>query len=304
MAMPHVVQMQLIKDRLKGKFGKSRLKELGQILLELPGYKTGPYGEIRSWIAEEMEKSKISSSTLCRDDYAVKKEGASQIVLIGPPNIGKSSLLNALSNKQIKIANYAFTTTRPVASSILYSGIPIQLIEIPGLIKGASEDKGTGKRLISVARCADAIVYIHDLTKEPYELEQIREELRKAGIKKPSIIIGNKSDLATEEQKTKAIAQFGTIIFVSATTKEGLEALKDEIWKLTGIIRVYTKDDEKPTGLKKGSTVMDLAERIHKEIANRLRTAKVTGSSAKFPNQTVSKSHILADNDRVKLIED
>jgi small GTP-binding protein len=303
MAMPHVVQMYIIKKRLKGRFGKARIKELNQILLELPGYRTGPYGEIRKWIAEEIEHSRTNSRTLCRDEFTVRREGESQIVLVGPPNIGKSSLLSALCGRQVKIANYAFTTVKPVPSVLLYSGIQIQLVEIPGLIEGASEDKGFGRRLIGVARSADAIIYIHDLTTEPKELELIACEIKKAGIEKPFIVVGSKTDLATEEQKRTAMEHFKGILLVSANTGEGLDELKEAIWLLTGLIRVYTMKNEKPVALEKGSNVLALAEKIHRNLAERVKAAKVTGASVKFPNQTVSLNHVLADNDSVELID-
>jgi ribosome-interacting GTPase 1 len=94
-----------------------------------------------------------------RDSIAVRREGAAQIALVGPPNVGKSSLLQALSEIQIKTGDYPFTTLRPVPALTRIGGVLVQLVEIPGLIEGASDDRGGGRALLGVLRSADAIVY-------------------------------------------------------------------------------------------------------------------------------------------------
>src|SRR5207248_8734612 len=122
--------------------------------------------------------SKASSS---RRDYASGSctatrspcgaKGAAQIAFVGPPNAGKSSLLQALSNVQIKTGDYAFTTTRPVPALTRIRGVLVQLVEIPGLIEGAHEDRGGGRALLGVLRGADAIVLCHDATAPLEELD-------------------------------------------------------------------------------------------------------------------------------------
>lgn len=305
MAMPHLVQMRIIKKRLVGREGKARMNELKKILSELPGYKTGPYGEIRKWIKEEMKKTKTVGKTVHKDTISVKKEGDFQIVLIGPPNIGKSSLLNKLSDVQIKIANYAFTTLKPIPAIIKYSGAEVQLVEIPGLIEGASEDKGRGKALLGVVRSADAIIYIHDLTKDPKELKIIIQEVKKSGIEKPSILACNKMDLFPENLD-KANQEFSgyKIIPISVTKGTNLDLLREEIWKLTGLIKVYTKEKNEVSkdviALKRGSTVKDMARKLHEDFVRKFKFARVTGKSVKFDNQQVGLDHVLEDGDIVE----
>src|SRR5438094_3746775 len=132
MPMPHRTQMQVIKRRLIGKEGGGRIKELRAILAELPGYRSGPYADIRKWLSAQIEESRVRKKVVHRDSIAVRREGAAQIALVGPPNAGKSSLLQALSNIQIRTGDYAFTTTRPVPSLVDLGGVPVQLVEIPG----------------------------------------------------------------------------------------------------------------------------------------------------------------------------
>ena len=110
----------------------------------------------------QLEETRTRSRVVHRDSIAVRREGAAQIAFVGPPNAGKSSLLQALSNIQIKTGDYAFTTTRPVPALTRIRGVLVQLVEIPGLIEGAGEDRGGGRALLGVLRGADAIVFCHD----------------------------------------------------------------------------------------------------------------------------------------------
>jgi ribosome biogenesis GTPase A len=161
--MPHRTQMQLIKRRLVGKEGVERIRELRQILTELPDYRNGPYADIRKWVSGEIEQTRVRSRVVHRDSIAVRREGAAQIALVGPPNAGRSSLLQALSNIQIKTGDYPFTTLRPVAALTRLHGVLVQLVEIPGLIEGANDSRGGGRTLLSVLRGADGIVCCHDV---------------------------------------------------------------------------------------------------------------------------------------------
>src|SRR5438270_1598127 len=186
MPMPHRTQMQVIKRRLIGKEGAERVRELRAILQELPGYRNGPFAEIRKWVISQIEETRTRSRVVHRDIIAVRREGAAQVALVGAPNAGKSSLLHALSHVQIKIGNYAFTTLRPVPALTNVGGVLVQLVEIPGLITGASADRGGGRALLGVLRCADAIVFCHDVTASVDSLQCVREELAAAGIELPA----------------------------------------------------------------------------------------------------------------------
>jgi small GTP-binding protein len=300
MALPHIIQMQIIKKKIKGKEGKQKISELKQILEEMSGYKSGPYADIKKWISEEIRKTKTRAKVKHQDWIGVKKEGAAQIMLVGAPNIGKSSLLKALSDIQIKVSNYAFTTLKPIPSIIKYDGIEVQLVEIPGLIEGAHEDKGGGKRLLGIIRGADGIILMHDLSRSSDEIRIVLAELEKSGIKKPFVIAANKIDLGTEKlERLKKDFSDEKIIPISVKQKTNLDMLRKEIWKLTGLIRVHTQENGQPVALKKGATVKDLAEKIHKDFVKKFKYALLTGPSAKFPKQRVGLQHIVEDGDLV-----
>src|SRR5919199_2129537 len=196
MPMPHRTQMQVIKRRLVGKEGAERVRELRAILAELPNYRSGPYADIRKWVNAQLEETRTRSRITHRDSIAVRREGAAQIAVVGPPNAGKSSLLQALSNVQIKTGDYAFTTTRPVPALIRVHGVLVQLVEIPGLIGGASEGRGGGRALLGVLRGADAMVLCHDASSPVDRVETVRRELAAAGIALPTPVAATKADEA------------------------------------------------------------------------------------------------------------
>src|SRR6266496_697449 len=186
--MPHRTQMQVIKRRLVGKEGADRARELRAILEELPNHRSGPYADIRKWVNSQLEETRKRARVVHRDSIAVRREGAAQIALVGPPNAGKSSLLQALSSIQIRTGDYAFTTTQPVAATTRLGGVLVQLVEIPGLIEGAAEDRGGGRALLDVLRDADGILWCHACDRPVEELETIRAEVAAAGIELPALV--------------------------------------------------------------------------------------------------------------------
>src|SRR5512133_144826 len=196
MPMPHRTQMQVIKRRLVGKEGGERIRELRAILGELPGYRNGPYADIRKWVEAQIEQTRVRKRVIHRDSIAVRREGAAQIAFVGPPNAGKSSLLQALSSVQIKTGDYAFTTTRPVPAVTRIGGVLVQLVEIPGLIEGAHEGRGGGRPLLGVLREADAILFCHEAAATTVGLLAVMAELNASGIDPPAALAATKADEA------------------------------------------------------------------------------------------------------------
>src|SRR5437764_8571659 len=301
--MPHRTQMQVIKRGLVGKVGAERVRELRAILAELPNYRSGPYADIRKWVNSELDATRTRARVVHRDSIAVRREGAAQIALVGPPNSGKSSLLQALSNVQIKTGDYAFTTTRPVPALTRIGGVLVQLVEIPGLIAGASEGRGGGRALLGVLRDADAMVLCHDASAPLDELETIRRELDAAGIELPSILVATKAD----EAPPAGIARLGAalpeleLVAVSVLDEASLDAFREAVWRLTGLVRIFLRDEE-PVALHPPATVVDVARTIHPELAQSCRGARVWGPSARFEGQRVGRDHVLADGDTVEII--
>ena len=308
MPMPHRTFAQVAKRRLVGKEGRERIREVRALLEELPDYKNGPYADLRKWLTSEIEDTRVRSSAVHRDSIAVRREGAAQIALVGPPNVGKSSLLQALSEIQIKTGDYPFTTLRPIPALTRIGGVLVQLVEIPGLIEGASEDRGGGRALLGVLRLADAIVYCARVDGDPAHLAAVRAEIDLAGIDKPAFLAATRADEAGPGALGRLVAAFPDleVVPVSVIDEASLEAFRAAAWRLTGLIRVrlrtlgYTEPE--PVAFEPGATVADVADSVHHDLAASFSGARVWGPSARFEGQRVGREHAMQDGDVVEIL--
>jgi len=306
--MPHRTFAQVAKRRLIGKEGSERVKTIRALMSELPDYRNGPYADLRKWLQEELDRTRVRAKVVHRDSISLRREGAAQVALVGPPNAGKSSLLQALSSIQIKTGDYAFTTLRPVPALTSICGVPVQLVEIPGLLEGAADGRGGGRALLGVLRGADAIVFCHALTEPAAALATVRDELAAAGIDKPAIVAATKLD----ESSPDAVAALASslpgleVVGVSVLDDGTLDALRDAIFGLTGLVRVRLRSggevDGEPLALHAGATIADVADAIHHELGMTCIGANVWGPSARFPGQRVGREHEVLDGDTVEAL--
>ena len=308
MPMPHRTFAQMAKVRLTGKEGKERIREVRALLGELPDYKNGPYADLRKSLMSEIEEARVRSKAVHRDSVAVRREGAAQIALVGPPNVGKSSLLQALSEIQIKTGDFPFTTLRPVPALTRIGGVLVQLVEIPGLLEGAGSDRGGGRALLGVLRSADAIVYCIRADGDPAELEMVRAEIAAAGIDKTAFLAATRADDAQEEDFARLREAFSDldVVPVSILDDGSLDVLREKIWLLTGLIRVYLRSNRsveaEPLALRPGATVADVADSVHHDLAQASTGARVWGPSARFDGQRVGRGHEVQDRDVVEIL--
>lgn len=303
MALPPNIQKQKIRKRLVGLNGKVRLNEIRKLLDELPGYKTGDYGEIRKSLIKEIETTKTRSKIKHQDWLGVPRQGHKQFCLVGAPSSGKSSLLSKLSGMKIKIASYEFTTLKPIPAIVKLNNAQIQIVDLPGLIEDATEDAGGGKKLVGIIKNTDGVLFMIDLTKDYSKAEKVYDELLKADIHKPIIFIGNKIDSPLAKKNAiKLKKRFDNLILLSTLTGEGLEKLKEEIWEKSNLMRVYTEKTKEPMILERGSSIEDLVRSIHKNLFENFKGAIINGKSAKFSNQTAGLNHILEDEDRIRIL--
>ena len=309
MPMPHRTFAQVAKRRLTGKEGRERIREVNALLAELPDYRNGPYADLRKWLTSEIEETRVRSNAVHRDSIAIRREGAAQIALVGPPNVGKSSLLQALSEIQIKTGDYAFTTLRPIPALTRIGGVLVQLVEIPGLIEGATEDRGGGRALLGVLRFADAIVYCTRLDGDPEALRPVINEVELAGIEKPAFLAATRADEAAPGALETLRATYPQLVVVpvSVIDEASLGAFSDAVWALTGLIRVRLRANgetsEEPVALEAGSTVTDVADSVHHELAASFLGARIWGSSARFDGQRVGRDHVVQDGDVVEILK-
>jgi len=164
---------------------KMRIKRVEKEIHDTPYHKGTEHhiGKLRAKLAH-LKDSEIGASTKKGGGgtrYAVKKQGDATVVLVGHPSVGKSTLLNRLTNARSKVAPYAFTTVTVIPGMMKYQDAKIQILDVPGLIEGAEEGKGRGREVLSVARGADLLIIIGDLERTSFV--QIEKVLHKNGIR-------------------------------------------------------------------------------------------------------------------------
>ncbi len=255
--------------------------------------------------------------------HRVPREGAGQVVLIGGPNCGKSSLLAAVTNAHPEVASYPFTTRAPNLGIMKWEDVRMQLIDLPAVSADFFEPWIPG-----VIRSADAALLVLDLESDdlieeadavlarlaqshtelvgelPFDVED--ETVRHV----KTLLVANKSDADGANDRLDFMREyFGTrfpMLSVSAKTREGLDVMRRASYDLLGVLRVYTKvpgkpaDREKPFIIPLGSTVLDLAREVHRDFEQSLKFARIWGTGV-FEGQTVKRDHELHEADVVEL---
>jgi ribosome-interacting GTPase 1 len=249
------------------------------------------------------------------DLYAVSREGAAQFALMGLANSGKSSLLAALTNARPVVADYPVSTVMPLSGMMPYEDIKFQLVDLPPVGNESTDGWVSG-----ILRAADALLLVIDLSDAPEVQAELLEgrlgdwnmSLKEGGrgMFRKALVVANKADLPGADEGLRALGErYGgtcAVLGVSALGGGGLEQLRQAVFKAADIVRVYTRepgkepDMGKPFALAAGSTVMDLAEHVHKDFRANLRYACIWGS-AKFPGQRVQRGYALRDGDVVEL---
>lgn len=137
---------------------------------------------LKSRIAElEEQKQKKAKGTGDTSGYAVEKKGDATVALVGFPSVGKSSLLNSMTNAESETGKYEFTTLDVEPGMLKHKGANIQIMDVPGLIGGAADGRGGGKQVLSVVRSADLVLFMLD--PEEMREEQIKSEIHNVGIR-------------------------------------------------------------------------------------------------------------------------
>jgi hypothetical protein len=321
-------------------------------------------GRLKAKLARLKEEAEKQTARTGKPAFAIKKDGDATVVLVGFPSVGKSSLLNALTGAKSEIGVYDFTTLKPVPGMLEYNGAKIQIIDLPGIVEGASRGKGRGREIISAVRNSDLVIIVSD----PFNLNSIdiiKKELYSGGIRlnqKPPEVYVKKKDrggmkitstvpLSLDEQTVIEVLREYKIhnaeiliredvtidrlidgvlrnrvyipgivvvnkidlymppeipdgaIPLSAEKRLNLDVLAEKIYSKLDFIRIYLKppggkaDFDEPLIVRRGMTVGDVCKKLHRDMYENFRYAKVKGKSVKFDGQRVGIDHILEDGD-------
>jgi|LakMenE01Jun11ns_1017448.scaffolds.fasta_scaffold9944528_2 hypothetical protein len=283
---------------------EEELQWLQVMLREIPKHKGTDkmQADLKAKISKlKTEVQKKSSAPSTGKPTKIPLQGAGRVLLIGAPNSGKSSLLAALTRATPEIAPYPFTTQSPQPGMMLFEDVPIQLLDLPPITADYC-DVGT----IGLVRGADIVFLVIDLASDTVVedtqavLDRFRDSKTRLGIDSQldeedigvsytaTLVVYNKCDLPDAQDRLTILKEFVQLPFpelqVSATTGLGLDELRKWTFDKLDVVRVYTKhpkqkepDMSKPFTIKRGETLVEVAEQVHHEMAASLKGARVWG---------------------------
>lgn len=304
---------------------EEKIRTLEELISTVPKHKGTD--KLRADLRKRLSKLKESSAAQKGASrhvsaFQIDREGAAQVAVIGPTNVGKSALVSALTNASPEVAPTPYTTWTPSPGMIELEGAQVQLIDTPPLDREYVEPG-----LLDLIRRADLVLLIVDLQGFPIEqLEgavdllveyRIVPECRldlidSAGgaVVKPFLVVANKVDDASHDEDFKVLCELlddsWPLLPFSASTGHHIANLKQTIFDKLQIIRVYSKppgkdpDLDVPFVLRKGDTVEELARKVHRDFFQNLKSARIWGSG-RFDGQIVGRDHVLEDGDVIEL---
>jgi ribosome-interacting GTPase 1 len=314
-----------------------QLEALDAMMATIPKHKGTEHmrADIRRRMAKIRTEAARSKKAAAKGPtwHHVPREGAGQIALVGAPNAGKSRLLAALTNANPVVAPYPFSTRTPLPGMVPFEDINIQLVDLPPIAPETAEPW-----LFALIRQADGALLVVDLADDDLlasmdtvmaltmegkvEFAPARGAAREPQGPMPSaalpattkptptLLVATKSDAPDAGVRLELLREaYGArfeILPVSPQTGEGLETLTLELFRMLGVIRVYTKapgrraDKSVPYVFRRGITVEEVAAVVHKDFAERLKYARVWGSRT-YEGQMVQREHVLDDGDVLEL---
>lgn len=257
-------------------------------------------------------------------EYVIEREGAGQIMLLGAPNSGKSALVASVTNAPVEVTDYPFATRKPVPGAMRFEDVRIQLVDAPSI-----SPEFLDPFLLPIVRTTDAALLCVDLG-SPDCLDQpdwvirpmqaARIDLGKGQVSTtprnqspkflPTLVVATKADAPGADEALElleeALENRFPILPVSIKRPETLSALARRCFDLFGIVRVYSKipgkdpDLSAPFLLPEGATLLDFAQKVHKDFLHRLGYARVWGVG-KYDGQRVARDYRVQDRDVVEL---
>jgi ribosome-interacting GTPase 1 len=302
---------------------EEKILALERMLAVMPKHKGTDH--LKADLRRKLSKLKEAATQKKRagqtDIFHVPRSGAGQIVLLGIPNSGKSCIVGLLTHAKVNIADFPYATSGPVPGMVQFEDIHIQLVDMPPITADYVEPGQVG-----TYRNCDLIAIVVDLSADVVEqvnvlldflvsrsllLDEETPTVDSHGnvLAKPAICICTKTDIAADgvfDKLRKHCKRNFRFVKVSAETGEGIEGLPRLFFENLKIIRIYAKPPGKPADMNEpftmpaGSTVQDLAQAIHRQLAEKLQSARIWGTGV-YDGQNVHLTHVLHDKDIVEL---
>jgi len=308
---------------------EEELRCLELMLREIPKHKGTDklQAELKAKISKARQESEHAKKAGKKGHHGphIQRQGAGRAVILGGPNAGKSQLLAKLTRATPEIAPYPFTTREPQPGMMPWEDVMVQLIDTPpitadvldpgilGLVRGSDLvlllfDAGSDDGIDALQAVLDRL---HQ-TKTRLAQESYLDEEDIGLSFTQTFLVHNKLDLPGAEERIALLKEFCPLDFrefrISAEHGTGLEDLRNAIYEALDVVRVYTKlptkkeaDYDKPFTLKRGGTLLDVAELVHRDLAADFKYARVWGSAVLAPGTQMKGDYVVHDKDVVEI---
>ncbi len=313
------------EDRFRGAVtAEERLDALEEMLREVPKHKGTEkiQANLKSRISKLKRQPKQKAGAR-GSSHHIPREGAGQVVLVGPPNGGKSSLVARLTHARPEVAEYPLTTREATPGMMPFEDVAVQLVDLPPICEEHVEpwvyDSIRTADLVWLVMAAESSLEGLELTERLLGEKALvlvsvgrkaAKELRPGWMCKPAILVLTGLDRPDAQEDLELLDELVEDQWdqspVSSVSGEGIEELSRRTFEALGLVRVYSKqpgkepDLEQPFTLSVGSTVGDLARLIHQDLAVNFKFARVWGPSV-FDGQKVQTGHALEEGDVVEI---
>jgi ribosome-interacting GTPase 1 len=308
---------------------EDELRCLELMLREIPKHKGTDklQAELKAKISKAKHESEAAKKSGKKGPHGphIQRQGAGRAIILGGPNAGKSQLLAKLTRATPEIAPYPFTTREPQPGMMQWEDVQVQLIDTPPITADVFDSS-----LLGLIRGSDLALLMFDagtddgidnFTPVLDQLNQTKTRLaNKSYLSEEDVglsftqtfLVHNKIDLPGYEDRISLLKEFCSLDFrefrISAEHGTGLEDLRNAIYESLDVVRVYTKlptkkeaDFDKPFTLKRGGTLLEVAELVHRDLATNFKYARVWGTAVLAPGTQMKGDYIIHDKDIVEI---
>jgi len=293
---------------------QDKIAALEEMMSTIPRHKGTEklQAELKKKMSGLRKESEQTNKAGKRESFVVERQGARQLVLVGAPNSGKSQLVRAVTHATPEVAEYPYTTRQPIPGMMIFENVRLQLVDLPPI-----STEYTESWVPQIIRNADAVLWIVDLSDDDVldRLEETSTFLSDAHTDLATLkvlMVLNKKDAPGSADREAIVREvYGssfptTTISASTVSSAEIEEFKRVVYDFLDVVRVYTKvpgkkpDFADPYVVARGSTVLDVAEKVHHDFVENLKYARIWGEG-KVDGIMVPRDFVITEGDILEL---